>query len=140
MKKLFALVLILFLSCTFAFSAKKTLSSKWNGSYLMSHPKYRVLTLERTKAINVMRYTEAGLEQKMTEDREDISKLYDFLNRIVLGDETGYSCTDNTTIYVFLLDDGSKIPIEFECNWLVIDRKNYLFQVQSVRSQGQRRK
>ena len=40
------------------------------------------------------------------------------------------ACEDNTTVYVLYQKDGSKVSIEFECNWLVIGRKRYLIKAE----------
>ena len=126
-KFIFILILIPFLTCGLAYKTDKELDTKLQNQYLMSLPNFRKITPEKTKAVRMMRYTEAGLDEKTTEDREEITKIYNFLNNIVLGKETKYSCTDNTTVYVFLLEDDTKIPVEIECNWIVIGRKQYLF-------------
>ncbi len=102
-------------------------------TYLMDYPDYKKITLDNIKQLKVIRYTEAGAFEKKIEDKEEIAKIYDLLKQIILIDETKYSCTDNTTIYVFTLNDDSTSSIEIECNWIILKRKHYLFDIPSLR-------
>ena len=75
-----------------------------------------------------MRYTEAGTSEKIINKKAEIISIYNYLSNIKILDETNMSCTDNTTIYSFILDDGSKVSVEIECDWMVINGKNYRFE------------
>ena len=38
-------------------------------------------------------------------------------------------CDDNTTVYSFVLRDNTKVSIEVECDWIVLEGKNYNFKL-----------
>ena len=44
-----------------------------------------------------------------------------------------------TTIYVFMLNDGSKASIEIECDWIVLNGKNYNFITGSSKQSSDKR-
>ena len=95
--------------------------------FLMDDPKYKNLTWGNIDSLSIVRYTEAGVSEKKIEDENEVIRYYNLLKQIILLDETKWSCTDNTTIYRFLLKDGTKSAIEIECNWVVLNGKNYNF-------------
>ena len=45
-----------------------------------------------------------------------------------IGRKTEMSCDDNTTIYVFTLADETKLSLEIECDWVVIDNVKYILK------------
>ena len=102
--------------------------------YLMDYPKYKNITPDNIESMSVLRYTEAGVSEKKIEDKNEITAYYNFLKQITLSKETGQGCTDNTTIYRFQLKDGTNAYIEIECEWVVLDGKNYYFNIPSKRN------
>lgn len=96
--------------------------------FLMDYPDYRKITLDNIKSLKIIRYTEAGVNEiKVEEDK--IYSIVNSLNQLGLYGETKMGCTDNTTIYLFELKDGSKEAIEIECNWVIIKGKRYNLMV-----------
>lgn len=45
-----------------------------------------------------------------------------------IGRKTNMSCDDNTTIYVFTLTDETKMSLEIEYDWVVIDNIRYILK------------
>ncbi len=128
MKKIIlTLILITFITCGCIF-AKENKTSK-NLAYLMDYPMYTNITQDNISSIKIIRYTEAGATNKIITDKTEITKLYNHFKRVKISDKSDMSCTDNTTVYVFMLADGSKAAIEIECDWIVINGKNYNFVV-----------
>ncbi|MBQ3311296.1 hypothetical protein IJG72_04390 [bacterium] len=95
---------------------------------LFEYSDYKNFTLENIKSLKIIRYTEAGISEKNIDDKVTINRIYNYLNKIKISNESKMSCTDNTTIYSFILKDNSKISIEIECDWIVIKGKNYNFK------------
>ena len=77
--------------------------------------------------MKIIRYTESGISEKSIVDKILINQIYNYLSQIKLTNESKMGCTDNTTIYSFTLNDNSNITIEIECDWIVIEGKNYNF-------------
>ncbi len=137
MKKIFfAIFLIIILTVILVpknLYTKADITSNPNPSYLMDYPEYKNLTLNNIKSLRIIRFTEGGVNEKKVEDKVQIGKIYNFLKQIKILSLSNMSCTDNTTIYSFILNDGSKASIEIECDWIVIKGKNYNFTTSSVR-------
>ena len=92
---------------------------------LMDYPDYQKITPDNIKSILVRRFTVAGGFNQEFKEEDKIVEIYDWLKTIFLAGETKYSCTDNTTLFIFTLKDDSKVMIEIECDWAVINRKHY---------------
>ena len=92
---------------------------------LMEYQDYAKINPEKITSLRIIRYTEAGANEKIIKDKAEITGIYNSLKNIKILGETQMSCTDNTTIYSFELADGSKSSIEIECDWVVIEGKNY---------------
>ena len=45
-----------------------------------------------------------------------------------IGRKTDMACDDNTTIYVFTLTDETKLSLEIECDWVVINNIRYILK------------
>ncbi len=121
------MILALILSCNYAFS--QAIEYFCSNKYLFDCPVYKYFNPSGIKSLKVLRYTEAGLNERIVKDKNEIYKIYDLLKHIKLLNETKYSCTDNTTVYVFMMADGAAFPVEIECDWIVIQGKNYNFEV-----------
>lgn len=98
------------------------------SDYLLSRLEYSKLKSENIKSAGIIRYTIAGVEEKNLTDRVEIDKVYNYLSQIRLGRETDMSCTDNTTVYIFNLEDGTKLSIEKECDWIILGNKSYMIK------------
>lgn len=96
-------------------------------THLFDYSEYHKIKPDNIKYLEIVRYTEAGQSIKKVEDKAKINEIYTLLKHIVIFQEVNMSCTDNTTIYRFTLNDNSKVYIEIECNWLVIKGKSYAF-------------
>ena len=99
--------------------------------YLMDYPEYKNITPDNIDSMSVVRYTEAGISERKVEDKNEVIMFYNFLKQIRLLNETKWSCTDNTTMYKFVLKDGKKAVIEIECDWVVLGGKHYNFDFPS---------
>ena len=99
--------------------------------YLMDYPEYRKIKPDNIKSLKILRYTEAGITERNIEEKAEILELYNYLKKIRLLRETKYGCTDNTTIFAFELNNGSKAYIEIECEWIVMKDKHYYFDTSS---------
>ena len=95
-------------------------------TYLFDNEYYKDLKLDNIKSIDVLKYTEGGLEEENYTDKEFITETYNYWKNTKLGEETNMSCEDNTIIYKFNMDDNSTITIEKECDWVIINDKRYL--------------
>ena len=116
--------MISLLNC--AFADNNTLNPA--NKRLFDYKDYKNLTLENIKSLKITRYTEGGARETIVDDMERTAQIYNFLSKIILENESNMSCTDNTTIYTFILKDGTKASVELECEWIVIKGKNYNFK------------
>ena len=91
---------------------------------------YKNVKLENIDYIEKIFFGEGGDQHEKITDKSEIEHLFNELKSIKLGEETDMACEDNTTIYVLYQKDGTKVSIEFECNWLVIGRKRYLIKAE----------
>ena len=78
--------------------------------------------------VTIRRFTVAGGHDEVYENYEDIQRLQSKISTIKLGKETQMACEDNTTVYIFETNTGSKINVEIECDWLIIGKKRYLIE------------
>lgn len=119
-----ALATLFFGGCSSAQDAAK----EPPGVLLLEYGDYQKIRMENIRSLRIIRFTEGGAHARIVEDRAQIKKIYDGLRQIRLMDETEMSAVDSTTVYVFTLDGGEKISIEFEGEWIVIGKKHYLFE------------
>ena len=92
---------------------------------IMQLEKYKNFSFDSVKSLNVLKYTEAGVNKEAITDREQIQREYNAISRVRVLKKTKRACEDNTTIYEFVLKDDSKVTFEFECEWLVVGNKRY---------------
>ena len=125
--------IILILGLIFSFMIFNTNSYSeeiTKGQYLLEYQEYKDITPENIKKIKIIRYTEAGVSEKVIKDKKSIKDTYNYLKKIKIDSKTNFSCTDNTTIYHFTLNDNSQKYIEKECSWVIINRQNYKIKIE----------
>lgn len=123
MRKIFILAVIIVLSITGIVKGNQKLPTK----HLLEYSDYQKITPENIKTLKIRKYTEGGLIETDITDKKEINKIYQYLNGIKLTSETNMGCDDNTTVYSFVLQDNTKVSIEKECDWIVINGKHYKF-------------
>ena len=94
---------------------------------LMDYGDYKNITEDSIKQIEIIKYTEAGVNTTLVDENSIIS-VYNKLKKMKIGRKTEMSCDDNTTIYVFTLADETKLSLEIECDWVVIDNIKYILK------------
>ena len=94
---------------------------------LMDYGDYKNITEDSIKQIEIIKYTEAGVNTTLVDENSIIS-VYNKLKKMKIGRKTEMSCDDNTTIYVFTLTDETKLSLEIECDWVVIDNIKYILK------------
>lgn len=94
---------------------------------LMDYGDYKNITEDNIKQIEIIKYTEAGVNTTLVDENSIIS-VYNKLKKMKIGRKTEMSCDDNTTIYVFTLTDETKLSLEIECDWVVIDNVKYILK------------
>ena len=94
---------------------------------LMDYGDYKNVTKDNIKQIEIIKYTEAGSNTTLVDENSIIS-VYNKLKKMKIGRKTEMSCDDNTTIYVFTLADETKLSLEIECDWVVIDNIRYILK------------
>ena len=94
---------------------------------LMDYGDYKNITEDNIKQIEIIKYTEAGVNTTLV-DENSIIGAYNKLKKMKIGRKTEMSCDDNTTIYVFTLADENKLSLEIECDWVVIDNIRYILK------------
>lgn len=94
---------------------------------LMDYGDYKNITEDNIKQIEIIKYTEAGVNTTLV-DENSIIRVYNKLKKMKIGRKTEMSCDDNTTIYVFTLADETKLSLEIECDWVVIDNIKYILK------------
>ena len=94
---------------------------------LMDYGDYKNVTKDNIKQIEIIKYTEAGVNTTLVDENSIIS-VYNKLKKMKIGRKTEMSCDDNTTIYVFTLTDETKLSLEIECDWVVIDNIRYILK------------
>ena len=129
---IFAILLfVIFVAFSFKFvhdGNNPKATSKVRNTYLMDYGDYKRINTSNIKKITVVRYAEAGEHSKTISDSEEIARTYSYLKHVKLGKETKKACDDNTTVYSFELNDGFKITIVIECDWVVIKDKRYIIK------------
>ena len=94
---------------------------------LMDYGDYKNITEDNIKQIEIIKYTEAGVNTTLVDENSIIS-VYNKLKKMKIGRKTDMACDDNTTIYVFTLTDETKLSLEIECDWVVIDNIRYILK------------
>ena len=94
---------------------------------LMDYGDYKNVTKDNIKQIEIIKYTEAGANTTVV-DENSIIGVYNKLKKMKIGRKTDMACDDNTTIYVFTLTDETKLSLEIECDWVVIDNIRYILK------------
>ena len=94
---------------------------------LMDYGDYKNVTKDNIKQIEIIKYTEAGSNTTLV-DENSIIGVYNKLKKMKIGRKTDMACDDNTTIYVFTLTDETKMSLEIECDWVVIDNIRYILK------------
>ena len=124
----FILTIVLIFPCLFARGTSMHYEKK---PYLMDNPEYKRINPSMIKSLIIVRYTEGGVSEKTINDRIAINKLYDYLKRVELLDESGMSCTDNTLQRCSM--QTKQAAVEIECEWIVLNGKNYKFKVEPIK-------
>ena len=128
MKKFaYILILSIIFACQYLY-AEANVEQSLKTIRLLDFKEYKNLTLDNIKSLKIIRYSEAGVNEKDITDINEITGIYNYMTLIKILDESKMSCTDNTTIYSFTLKDNTKASIEIECEWVVIKGKNYNFK------------
>ena len=128
MKKFaYILILSIIFACQYLY-AEANVEQSLKTIRLLDFKEYKNLTLDNIKSLKIIRYSEAGVNEKDITDINEITRIYNYMTLIKILDESKMSCTDNTTIYSFTLKDNTKASIEIECEWVVIKGKNYNFK------------
>ena len=94
---------------------------------LMDYGDYKNVTKDNIKQIEIIKYTEAGSNTTLV-DENSIIGVYNKLKKMKIGRKTDMFCDNNTTIYVFTLTDETKLSLEIECDWVVIDNIRYILK------------
>ena len=93
---------------------------------ILEYGKYKNIKLDDIERVQIIKYTVGGDNPNEYNDFEEIKNIYEQLLNYKVGEETNMVCEDNTTSYVFYMNNGDKYSISIECNWFVIDGKRYL--------------
>lgn len=123
MKKKIILNLLIIITLSILTGCNKSNES----TSLMDYGDYKNITEDNIKQIEIIKYTEAGVNTTLVDENSIIS-VYNKLKKMKIGRKTEMSCDDNTTIYVFTLTDETKLSLEIECDWVVIDNVKYILK------------
>ena len=104
---------------------KKKKINNIENTYVLDYEEYQKISLDTISSIGVLNYTEEGIKKETYTKKEDIEGIYDYWKEQKIGQEIPQRCEDNTTIYTFELKDKTKISIEKECDWIIINEKSY---------------
>lgn len=125
MKRIIFCIMLTVLSAIPNVYASSNITQNPQNIRLLDYKDYKNIKPENIKAMKIIRYTEAGINEKNTDDKALINEIYNYLSQIKISNEAKMGCTDNTTIYSFTLNDNSTASIEIECDWIVLKGKNY---------------
>ena len=106
----------------------KIINNSKKETTIMNLDNYKEITIDNIKNIEIIKYTEGGVDKNNIENREDIAKTYNYLNNKKIGKETTMECVDNTTIYIINLNNGINKKIELKCNILILNNKRYILK------------
>ena len=123
MKKIIILNLLIIITLSILTGCNKSDES----TSLMDYGDYKNITEDNIKQIEIIKYTEAGSNTTLV-DENSIIGVYNKLKKMKIGRKTDMACDDNTTIYVFTLTDETKLSLEIECDWVVIDNIRYILK------------
>lgn len=123
MKKIIILNLLIIITLSILTGCNKSDES----TSLMDYGDYKNVTKDNIKQIEIIKYTEAGSNTTLV-DENSIIGVYNKLKKMKIGRKTDMACDDNTTIYVFTLTDETKLSLEIECDWVVIDNIRYILK------------
>ncbi len=87
----------------------------------------KALAINDIKSLKILHYAEDGIKERNITAREDVQKILSAFDNIIVGCDSGIRCTDDTTLYIFTLENGSNIEIERECESLIIDKQYYSY-------------
>ncbi len=104
--------------------------TKFVETKLLEFGDFKNIKLDKIINVEKIRYTVAGGDRETITDSEEISNLYNLLSKVKLVEETDMACEDNTTIYIFNLDDDTKVSVEFECDWVIVKNKRYIVKTE----------
>ena len=107
------------------FLSIKFIPVKVESKPIFSFLNEETLNVDDIESIKYVRYTEGGDNEVIYTSKKDIESLYNSVKNISIGKETNRACEDNTTVYVFNLKDETKLTIEIECDWIVVNNKRY---------------
>ena len=95
---------------------------------LMEYGDYKDINIDNVKQVEIIKYTEGGDNHQILNNKDDIIRIYNNLKQKKLGKKTNMACEDNTTVYLFTLIDDTKLSIEIECDWVIINKERYLLK------------
>ena len=95
---------------------------------LLENEYYKDLNISDVSKVTITKYTEGGSDIEEIEDKDEILKIYNYLKKQTLIEETNMACEDNTVIYIFVTNDDKEYKVEKECDWFVINNKRYLYK------------
>ncbi len=119
------LIIIMVTGCSFLKNNKSEVERVIEKIPLMEFSNFKDIDVSKITSITYSRLTEGGKEDEEITDIDEIQKTYNNLSKIKVGQEVENTCVDNTRVYIFNMNDGKKISIEIECEWLVIGNKRY---------------
>ena len=123
MKKKIILNLLIIITLSILIGCNKN----YESTFLMDYGDYKNVTKDNIKQIEIIKYTEAGSNTTLV-DENSIIIVYNKLKKMKIGRKTDMFCDNNTTIYVFTLTDETKLSLEIECDWVVIDNIRYILK------------
>ena len=106
-------------------NVKKTIEDHPTEMSIMQLDEYRDFSYDKISSLVIFRYTEGGRDEEKVTDKDRIQSIYNMISNYRIIGETNMACEDNTTVYRFVMKDGSKVTFEFECSWLVVGNKRY---------------
>jgi len=87
---------------------------------------FKIIDLDHVTSVKVVKVTIAGPESEEYKEKPSIESYYNKIGNIKIGQETKMSCEDNSTLYVFVMDDDSRVTFTIECDWLIVGNKRYM--------------
>ena len=95
---------------------------------LLDYKEYKNIKPENIQYIEIVKYTEAGDNSEIKKNKEDITSIYNMLKNKKFARKTDKTTTDYTTVYRFILNNNTRISIEFEGNCVVINGQRYIIK------------
>ena len=124
MKKgfLWLLLVILLIVIVLVFLLFKKEDTSWTPLFELTE--YETIDANKVESINILRYTEGGVDSQLVEEKEDILRTIRSLSQIKIGRESQTACEDNTTVYI-IKQKNEEFTIEIECDNLVMSKNRY---------------